>query len=130
GLAVDSDNAQIQKQMRQVKAKRSAHRRAEGGSGGAVSAPAVAVPGGAGYPGLDSAISKDVMDLQEQLMSTTKEYRIAKANVARAQHGRRSGKLTKAELERLPPRDGREDVPRRGEDVHAVESIGRRAASG
>ncbi|KAL7544879.1 hypothetical protein ACHAWF_008253 [Thalassiosira exigua] len=105
GLAVDSDNAQLQKQMRQVKAKRSAHRRAEGGSSaGAASAPAVvAAPGGAGYPGLDSAISKEVMDLQEQLVGTTKEYRIAKANVARAQHGRRSGELTKAELERLPP---------------------------
>jgi prefoldin subunit 1 len=45
------------------------------------------------------------MDLQQQLLSTTKEYRTVKANILRAQKEKRSNQLTKDELSTLPPQD-------------------------
>ena len=52
---------------------------------------------------LDSSISKEVKDLQEQLIATTKEFRTVKANIMMAQKEKRSNELTKAELDKLPP---------------------------
>lgn len=86
-----------------VKAKRSSMKRAENSS----NTPPVtgtALPGGMmPYRNLDSAISKEVMDLQQQLIATTKEYRMVKANIMKVQNGKKSNQLTKGELEKLPP---------------------------
>jgi len=100
GLAIESDNPQLQKQMRQIKAKRSSMRRAENST----NAPSsnTAMPGGMPYRNLDSSVSKEVMDLHQQLVATTKEYRMVKANIQKAQNGKRSNDLTKTELEKLP----------------------------
>lgn len=101
GLAIESDNPQLQKQLRQIKAKRSSMRRAENAS--ANNAPSsAAMPGGMPYRNLDSSTSKEVMDLQQQLIATTKEFRMVKANIMKAQNGKRSNELTKMELEKLP----------------------------
>ncbi|KAL7525753.1 hypothetical protein ACHAXR_001142 [Thalassiosira sp. AJA248-18] len=100
GLAIESDNPQLQKQMRQVKAKRSNMRRAENASSNTASS--TAMPGGMPYRNLDSSTSKEVMDLQQQLIATTKEYRMVKANIMKAQNGKRSNELTRMELEKLP----------------------------
>jgi len=98
GLAIESDNPQLQKQMRQIKAKRSTMRRAENSANGAPSSGA-AIP----YQNLDSSISKEVNDLQQQLIVTSKEHRMVKANIIKAQNGKRSNELTRAELEKIPP---------------------------
>ena len=99
GMAIEADNPQLQKQMRQIKAKRSM-RRAEKSSN---STPVAAMPGGMmPYQHLDSSISKEVMDLQHQLIATTKEYRIVKASIMKVQNGKRSNELTKGELEKMP----------------------------
>ena len=101
GLAIESENPQLQKQMRQIKAKRSSMRRAENSASGSPSS--TAMPGGmAPYRNLDPSTSKEVMDLQQQLVATTKEYRVVKASIMKAQNGKRSSELTKQELERLP----------------------------
>lgn len=118
GMAIEPDNPQLQKQMRQIKAKRSSLRRAENntsGGGGPSS-----LPGGAAAPyrGLDPSTSREVMDLQQQLVTTAKEYRVAKANLTKSQNGRRSGELTKEELERLPS-------PRGGTDARMYRGVGK-----
>mmetsp|Transcript_1055 Transcript_1055/g.1845 ORF Transcript_1055/g.1845 Transcript_1055/m.1845 type:complete len:157 (-) Transcript_1055:99-569(-) len=87
--------------MRQIKAKRSTLRRAENSANTATSSGA-AMPGGGAYRNLDSSISKEVIDLQQQLIATTKEYRMVKANIMKAQNGKRSNELTKQELEKMP----------------------------
>lgn len=97
GLAIEADNPQLQKQMRQIKAKRSTMRRAENSAASALSA-GDAMPS----PYLDSSVSKEVHDLQQQLIATTKEYRMVKANIARVQNGKRSSEITRAELEKMP----------------------------
>lgn len=101
GLAIEPDNPQLLKQMKQIKAKRASTKRAE--SAAASNANASVVGGMPYRANLDSSISKEVNDLQEQLISTTKEYRAVKANMMRAQKEKRSNELTKVELEKLPP---------------------------
>lgn len=111
GMAIEANNPQLQKQMRQIKAKRSM-KRAEKST---TSAPAM--PGGEmmPYQHLDSSISKEVMDLQQQLIATTKEYRIVKANIMKVQNGKRTNVLTKGELEKLP----------QGTDAKMYRSVGK-----
>lgn len=67
------------------------------------------------YQHLDSSISKEVMDLQQQLIATTKEYRIVKANIMKVQNGKRTNVLTKGELEKLP----------QGTDAKMYRSVGK-----
>ena len=50
-----------------------------------------ALPGGMmPYGNLDASTSKEVMDLQQQLSATGKEYRIVQASINKAKHGRKS----------------------------------------
>ncbi len=101
GLAIEPENSQLHKQMKQIKAKRASTKRAENAATSNANASA---SGGIPYrTNVDSSISKEVNDLQEQLISTTKEYRTVKANIIRAQKEKRSNELTKLELEKLPP---------------------------
>lgn len=98
-MAIEPDNSQLQKQLRLIKAKRSTAKRVE-------SQPdRPAPPTSLGYQNLNPSIQKEVMDLQQQLLSTTKEYRTVKANILRAQKEKRSNQLTKDELSTLPPQD-------------------------
>ena len=98
-MAIEPDNSQLQKQLRLIKAKRSTAKRVE-------SQPdRPAPPTSLGYQNLNPSIQKEVMDLQQQLLSTTKEYRTVKANILRAQNEKRSNQLTKDELSTLPPQD-------------------------
>lgn len=103
GMSIEPNNPQLQKQMRQIKAKRSMKRAEEKRANSPTTAPPSGMPGGMmPYGHLDSSISKEVMDLQQQLMATTKEYRIVKANIQKSQNGKRSNELTRVELEKLP----------------------------
>ncbi|KAL9189769.1 hypothetical protein ACHAXT_009444 [Thalassiosira profunda] len=112
GMAIESDNPQLQKQMRQIKAKRAGVRKAESAAKSAGPA-APAMPGGLPH-NLDASVSKEVMDLQQQLMATTKEFRMVKANLMKAQNGKRSNELTKVELEKLPQSAGTDAKMYRG----------------
>ncbi|KAL3805332.1 hypothetical protein HJC23_009039 [Cyclotella cryptica] len=100
GLAIEPDNTQLQKQLRLIKAKRSTAKRSE--TQPERTAASSATPA-ASYHNLNPAIQKEVIDLQQQLISTTKEYRTVKANILRAQKEKRSNELTKSELDKLPP---------------------------
>lgn len=115
GLAIEPDNAQLQKQMRQIKAKRSSMRRAENSAKNATPS-STAMPGGMGpYRNLDSSISKEVMDLQQQQNATIKEYRVVKANIMKAQKEKKSSEITRSELEKLP----------QGTDAKMYRSVGK-----
>lgn len=83
--------------MRQIKAKRSTVRRAENSANSAPSSGAAAP-----HRHLDSSISKEVHDLQQQLMATTKEYRLVKANIHKARNGQRSHEITREEVDAIP----------------------------
>ncbi len=88
--------------MRQIKAKRSSMKRAENASNTPPITDTALLGGMMSYRNLDSSTSKEVMDLQQQLIATTKEYRMVKASIMKAQNGKRSNELTKGELEKLP----------------------------
>lgn len=103
GMSIEPNNPQLQKQMRQIKAKRSMKRAEDKRANSPTTAPPSGMPGGMmPYGHLDSSVSKEVMDLQQQLLATTKEYRIVKANIQKSQNGKRSNELTRVELEKLP----------------------------
>lgn len=97
GLGIESDNPQLQKQLRQVKARKASLKRAESSKseGGRTS-------DGMPYRNLDASTNKEVMDLQQQLQTTTKEYRMVRVNIQRAQKDKKANEITKSELEKLP----------------------------
>ena len=70
GLAIEPDNAQLQKQLRLIKAKRSTTKRTETQAKCTTASSATA---NNFYHNLNPAIQKEVIDLQQQLMSTTRE---------------------------------------------------------
>lgn len=100
GLAIEPDNPQLQKQMRLIKAKRTTAKRTE--TQPERNSASSATPT-TSYHNLNPTIQKEVYDLQQQLVSSTKEYRTVKANILRAQKEKRSHELTKSELDKLPP---------------------------
>ncbi|KAL3782670.1 hypothetical protein ACHAWO_002595 [Cyclotella atomus] len=108
GLAIEPDNAQLQKQQRLIKAKRSSAKRAEQEKN-STSTTTANQPSPSNnlspYPNLNPAIQKEVADLQTQLSTTTKEYRTVKASILMSQKSKRSNELTKSELEQIPTAD-------------------------
>jgi prefoldin subunit 1 len=102
GLAIKPYNAQLQKQLRLIKAKQSTTQRTETQAERTTASSATA---NTSYHNLNPAIQKEVINLQQQLMSTTREYCTVKANILRAQKEKRSNELTKSELDKLPPSD-------------------------
>ena len=97
GLAVESNNPQLQKQMRQIKAKRDNQRRVENATKTATSAAAAAP-----VHSLDPSVIKEVQDLQAQYRATAKEFRDVQGKIRSAQHAKRSSELTKTQVEELP----------------------------
>jgi chaperonin cofactor prefoldin len=57
------------------------------------------------YHNLNPAIQKEVINLQQQLMFTTREYHTVKANILCALQEKQSNELIKSELDKLPPSD-------------------------
>lgn len=99
GMAVDSNNPQLQKQMRQIKAKRDNQRRVENATKTATSAAATE---NAPIRSLDPAVVKEVQDLQAQYRTTAKEFRDVQGKIRRAKLAKRTSELTKTQLEELP----------------------------
>mmetsp|Transcript_25142 Transcript_25142/g.39484 ORF Transcript_25142/g.39484 Transcript_25142/m.39484 type:complete len:267 (-) Transcript_25142:3-803(-) len=98
GMAVDSNNPQMQKQMRQIKAKRDNQRRVENATKTATSAAAENAP----IRSLDPSVIKEVQDLQAQYRTTAKEFRDVQGKIRRAQLAKRTSELTKTQLGDLP----------------------------
>jgi predicted O-linked N-acetylglucosamine transferase (SPINDLY family) len=100
GLAIEPDNAQLQTQLRLIKANQSTTKRTETQAKCTTASSATA---NTSYHNLNPAIQKEVIDLQQQLMSTTREYCTVKAHILHAQKEKRSNELIKSELDKLPP---------------------------
>ncbi|KAK1739672.1 chaperonin CPN20 [Skeletonema marinoi] len=98
GMAVDSNNSQLQKQMRQIKAKRDNQRRVQNATKTATSAATDNAP----IRSLDPSVIKEVQDLQAQYRTTAKEFRDVQGKIRRAQLAKRTSELTKNQLEELP----------------------------
>jgi len=100
GLAIDADNAQLLKQLRQIKGtiRAQASKKAES------LAKSAAEQHAGNHIGMnfDSSISAEVADLQQQMITTSKEFRQVKANISHAQKEKQSNEITKRELEKLP----------------------------
>ena len=97
-MAIDSNNPQLQKQMRQIKAKRDNQRRVENATRTATSAATESAP----IRSVDPAVVKEVQDLQSQLRTTAKEFRDVQNKIRRAQVAKRTSELTKNQLMELP----------------------------
>lgn len=98
GMAVEPNNPQLQKQMRQIKAKRENQRRVENATKTATSAATENAP----IRSLDPSVIKEVQDLQIQYRSTVKEFHEVQGKIRRAQLEKRTSELTKTQLEELP----------------------------
>eukprot|EP00566_Odontella_aurita_P016268 CAMPEP_0113559722 /NCGR_PEP_ID=MMETSP0015_2-20120614/19050_1 /TAXON_ID=2838 /ORGANISM="Odontella" /LENGTH=274 /DNA_ID=CAMNT_0000461381 /DNA_START=8 /DNA_END=832 /DNA_ORIENTATION=- /assembly_acc=CAM_ASM_000160 len=104
GLRVDTDNPQLTRQLRMVRAKKGASEKAAtsaSGGGGPDSLP----PGAAGAPHLavsDPAIAKELADLQEQFTNARRDYQKVKMELTQRQHEKKRNELTVSELGTMP----------------------------
>lgn len=99
GMAIEADNNQLVKLQRQIKARKASSKRAKSL---AKSASAAGEPGAGGLNLMDSSVSKEVADLQQQFVSTSKEYQQVRAKISYQQRERKSNEITKREMEKLP----------------------------
>jgi chaperonin cofactor prefoldin len=88
GLAIDSNNPQLQKLLRTVKQSKKA-------------ASNAAVKTNKPTPRLDTLASNELTELQQQYIQTNREYNVVKANIIKAQRECKSQEITKSELEKL-----------------------------
>ena len=96
GLNIDPDNAQLQKLMRNIKVKKQMIKAAEKQSDAAKVVAASASGGG------DSALQKEIMDLQNQLRNTVRDYSNVNGDIIQAQKTQRVNEITMRELDSLP----------------------------
>lgn len=96
GLNIDPDNAQLQKLMRNIKVKKQMIKAAEKQSDAAKVVAASASGGG------DSALQKEIMDLQNQLRNTVRDYSNVNGDIGQAQKTQRVNEITMRELDSLP----------------------------
>jgi len=72
--------------------------------------------------------NKEVMDLQQQLIATTREYNTVKANLAKSQREQKLNSLTTQELSKLDldsVDDGDDDIPGNSEGPKMYRSVGK-----
>uniref|UniRef100_A0A7S3V4Z5 Hsp70-Hsp90 organising protein n=1 Tax=Chaetoceros debilis TaxID=122233 RepID=A0A7S3V4Z5_9STRA len=104
GMNVDPDNKQLGKLMRIVKSKK-ADEKLKANQAAAASKMA-AMSGSAGVAG-DSSLSKEIMDLKEQLRTSAKDMNIVQASVMTAEKSLKVNKITIGELEGIPMEEER-----------------------
>lgn len=90
GLGLDSNNAQLLKQMRIIKQLQK------------VEAAKLASPKPSGAGGLDEAASRELRELQVQYGQTNKEFGTVQANLNMTEREYKMAELTKKELEEVP----------------------------
>lgn len=84
GLAMDSNNPQLLKQMRVIRQKQAAAKKVE--------TPRPTGP-------LDDATSQELQDLQQQLAHTNREFQMVQAHLSRTQRAVKTHQVTQSELE-------------------------------
>ena len=102
GLNIDPDNAQLQKLMRSIKLKKQVMKAEKQSDPSKVSLSAAATSASPAGGGVDSSLSKEIMDLQTQLRSTVRDYTNVNADFVKAQKNKRMNEITITELEILP----------------------------
>jgi len=98
GLNVEPNNTQLLKQLRIVNGKKKDAAKAQKSSSGASSA--MSLPGGSTVG--DSSISREIIDLQNQFVATTREFNTVKAHISKSQRQQKMDELTKTELDKFP----------------------------
>lgn len=96
GMNVDPGNKQLEKILRQAKARKATEKAAKNQK----SAAPMSIPGGAA--GGDSSISKELMDLQVQYRKTAKDYQICQASIGACDKTMKVNQITIAELQDIP----------------------------
>lgn len=117
GLNVEPDNSNLAKLKRNIRAKKVAMKataaklQQESSSAMAAtsSAAAVANSSAAAAAGADSALAKEIMDLQNQLKSTVKDYSIVNGDIMRAQKTKKVNEITLQELDTIKLDDDEND---------------------
>jgi len=101
GMNVEPDNSQLSKLLRQVKAKRANAKRAA--SAASAAANTASNTSGVGpTTSFASTTDRELLDLQEQFITSNREYNTVKANIHKSQREVKMNELTKAELETIP----------------------------
>ena len=101
GLNVDPGNKQLEKLLRQAKTRKSSERM-KATKTAAAAAP-MPVPGAGG----DSSMSKELMDLQDQLRKTIKDYNVVSASIQASEKSYKVNEITLGELEKIPMEEDR-----------------------
>lgn len=101
GLKIEPKNSQLVKLNRLVKAKKASAKRAASSPTNAN----VVVPSCSQGDPLDPTISKEVLDLQNQLRNTVRDYNIVNVEIEKLQKQQKMNEITSSELEKLPTND-------------------------
>lgn len=110
GLQRDMDNSQLLKQQRTIKTRKVNLRR-EAAAKAAPKSKAMSsnnggvMAGGRIGAGRMSSANREVMELQQQYIATSRELNIVKANVTKSQREQKMNTITISELEKLPQSD-------------------------
>lgn len=99
GLNVDPENTQLLKLMRSIKLKKQvlkAEKQSDAAKVAAAAASSGVMSGG------DSSLQKEIMDLQNQLKATVRDYSTVNADILKAQKSQRVNEITIRELDTLP----------------------------
>jgi len=102
GLNVDPDNTQLQKLMRNIKLKKQVRKAERQSDAAKVAAATSTAAANASGTGLDSSVSREIMDLQTQLKNTVRDYSHVNGDIVKAQKGQRINEITIRELDTLP----------------------------
>lgn len=100
GLNMDPDNLQLAKLMRMIKSKKASIKAAA--STGATTTAASAAARISSLSGGDSSLSKELIDLQNQLRESMRDYNVVNANIGKAEKELKMNEITVSELEKLP----------------------------
>lgn len=99
GLNIDPDNLQLAKLMRMIKSKKASAKAAASASAATTAASAAARMSSSGR---DSSLSKELIDLQNQLRGSMRDFNVVNANIGKSQKELKMNEITVSELEKLP----------------------------
>jgi Putative Zn-dependent protease, contains TPR repeats len=100
GMNVDPGNHQLEKLLKQAKARKSNEKlKADQKPFGSAALPSGGV--------VDSSLSKELMDLQEQYRKTVKDYQVVQATIAASEKTLKINQITIGELQGIPMEEER-----------------------
>lgn len=100
GMNVDPGNSQLEKLLKQAKSRKSNEKlKADQKPVASTAFPSGGV--------VDSSLSKELMDLQEQYRKTMKDYQIVQANIAASEKTLKINQITIGELQGIPMEEER-----------------------